>query len=513
MNHLARRDFRSHSPRPRPHVVLMTTLMLVAACSLSTWADLARDVQRAIQESDLRDVTIAVSIEDAERSRSLVALRANEALIPASNFKVLTTGTALHVLGPTFSFSTQLLYDGSRLTVVGDGDPGFGDPDLLALLQVGAQEGVSLQAFLDLWIQPIVARGITHLDAIIVDDRIFDRELIHPSWPREQLNRRYCAEVAGFNFHLNLLSFYPQAVPGGQPELSNFEPHVRWLNLTRNTATSNAKQGNTIAIARPFNTNNLSFYGNVRSTMTVPAQVTVHDMPDFFARLLKESLEARGITVATARAAASDDPAPRGDVIAPIVRTPLATAITRCNRDSQNMYAEALLKRAGAALTSQTQPGSFSNGAAAVQMVVHERLGERELLEPLVVADGSGLSRENRVSAALITAWLNSFHQDAELGLVFRDSLAVGGMSGTLEKRFNTPDFAGVRVYGKSGHIDGVSCLSGYVVIEGGATRSFSILCNDVPKSQVLAAKRLQERIVKLIAESMYAEAVVNVGG
>src|SRR5690606_38940871 len=119
---------------------------------------------------------------------SLVSINDGVPMIPASNMKVLTAGTALAVLGPDFEFKSRMRLRDDQLIIIGDGDPGFGDPELLRLLAIGQKQGVTVEEFLHLWVQPIVDAGITHLQEIVVDDRVFDQEYIHPSWPRDQLN-------------------------------------------------------------------------------------------------------------------------------------------------------------------------------------------------------------------------------------------------------------------------------------------------------------------------------------
>jgi D-alanyl-D-alanine carboxypeptidase/D-alanyl-D-alanine-endopeptidase (penicillin-binding protein 4) len=120
--------------------------------------------------------------------------------------------------------------------------------------------------------------------------------------------------------------------------------------------------------------------------------------------------------------------------------------------------------------------------------------------------DGSGLSRENRVSPAIITAWLDSFYRDSELGSTFLDSLAVGGQTGTVKKRFKDIERTGCVVRCKTGYIRGVSCLSGFVTAPDGRSMSFSILCNELVEGDAVSkARSLQEKIVTAIAEDLIA--------
>jgi len=489
--------------------------LLAALVTATALADLSGQIRSLIHRGDLKAARVAVSVRDSESGYAIVSINDTEPMIPASNMKVLTTGAALHLLGPEFEYRTRLVLDGDRLIVIGDGDPAFADPELLALLHFGDLEGMNVEQFVDLWVSAVKAANVGSVSELVVDDRVFDREFVHPSWPKDQLNRRYCAEVAGFSFHLNLLHFYPRAIAGQKPDLSRFEPFAPWLDVSENRATcrQTAQDANTFAISRPFTSNRMTFYGNVKSTYVDPAPVTVHDMPEFFARLLTERLRASGIPVGSHRTAAADDPVPEGVDVAPLVRTPIATVVTRCNRDSQNLFAESLLKRFGHAITSGTQPGSWSNGAAALRMVVTERLQDDEFVRDLVVADGSGLSRDNRVTAALLTAWLDSFHRDPALGRVFIDSFAIGGVSGTLDTRFRDTRFVGVTVRAKTGFIDQVSCLSGYVTSESGRSRSFSVLINNFGSATLRAAKDLQDAIVAEVVKDMMSDIAVEIGG
>lgn len=491
--------------RPKIHQPTFTyfaaaLLAVLMAVTTAVHADLRIEVERALRTNTLGSATVGISIRDSDTNVELVGIAADRPMIPASNMKLLTTGVALHLLGEDFAFQTKLLRDDDRLIILGDGDPAFGDPDLLAIMQVGDTEGVDVETFLRLWTRAVKEAGVTSVREVIVDDRIFDREFVHPTWPVEQLNRRYCAEVAGFNFHLNTLHFFPKPTRGSRPNISEFTPHARWLDVA-NSGTNRTGEGdsNTAWLARAPGSNDLRFHGNVKFAYRVPVPVTLHDMPTFFARLFSDRLESAGITVREHRVSDSTDPRSTGEVVGPIISTGIGTVITRANRDSNNLYAEALLKRCGAEISKQ--PGSWMNGSAVARHAIHERLGNPGLVEGVVIADGSGLSRDNRVSPQTLSAWLNTFHRDSTLGPIFLESLAEPLTPGTLSKRFRNTNLHGTRVQAKSGYINGVSTLSGFVTSADGTRRSFSIMVNDIPGSGTLQrARQLQEQIVSLIA-------------
>jgi D-alanyl-D-alanine carboxypeptidase/D-alanyl-D-alanine-endopeptidase (penicillin-binding protein 4) len=489
----------------RPPVLIWLLLTCAAAR-----AGLQQEIDIAIRSPVLPGSTVAVSVRDAGTDQELVAIEALRPMIPASNMKLLTGGAALHILGPGFRFRTQILRDGDRLVVVGDGDPAFADPDLLALTAAGDSSGIDIEGFLRLLSGAVRDAGMEHVSELVVDDRIFDRQFVHPSWPIDQLNRGYCAEVAGLNFHLNVLHVFPRPTGGARPDLSRLAPAAPFL-VIRNQATTQPEGTSSAWIARPPASNDLTVYGNVRHEYREPVAVTLHDPGLFFANVLADRLKAAGVTVGPQRVAAAGDPPSSGQPVGPVISTPIATALARCNRDSENLYAEALLKRMAFAVTGE--PGSWSNGAALVRHVMHDRLDRPALLEGVVVSDGSGLSRENRCSAAAMTAWLVSFHHDSDLGPVFGESLPTAGREGTLRQRFQGTDLAGMQVQGKSGYINGVSCLSGYVTAPGGPRRAFSVLVNGLRPADVRAAKELQERIVGLVARDMAAPAMTLGGG
>jgi D-alanyl-D-alanine carboxypeptidase/D-alanyl-D-alanine-endopeptidase (penicillin-binding protein 4) len=499
------------------HAAASAALAIVAA-SQPAHADLGSEISRAVSATGLKKARIAVSVrrvDGAGDSAALppaeVSIRAAEPLVPASNMKLVTTGAALLALGPDFAFRTRLVLAGDRLVIVGDGDPAFADPLLLAestmtLPNGTVKRGITVEDLIGAWVRAAAASGIRSVSEVIADDRMFAREGHHPVWPRDQLSESYCTPPSGINFHLNALRIWPQRVGGGAPDLSRMEPAIPGLGI-RNRASSRTGRNdkNSIWFAIDPADGSLTAHGNVKQSYVEPVEVALADPASSLALLLAERLRAAGIAVGGARAAVDSDPAPAGRTVGPVIESPLATVITRCNVDSQNLYAEALLKRIAHARTGRA--GTWADGAQAVHGTLARVIGVQPS-SSFAVSDGSGLSRANRVTADGMTLWLAALAEHPAASRVFADSLAVNGRTGTVRKRMNDIDPAHAVVQCKTGYIDGTSCLSGYVTSPDGRRYAFSVLANGLTEpAAVSKAKQLQDRVAKILADELREQA------
>lgn len=201
------------------------------------------------------------------------------------------------------------------------------------------------------------------------------------------------------------------------------------------------------------------------------------------ARSLTKQLEKRGVAV---RGTPGSGPPPDDLTgVAAVGSRPLAALLTLMNRQSDNFYAEVLGKLLGA--RAAEPPGTIAKGAGAIRAWVSSHGVEFTLY------DSSGLSYANRVTAqdVLRLLWVAGA---ASWGDLLRQTLPSGGQ-GTLQDRL-----AGVRVRAKTGTLEDVSALSGWVWLEKeGAWGEFSILSAGMPKWQ---ASRIEDRIVRIVASS-----------
>lgn len=498
------------TPRAARWARALLPLLLIAAMPLVAAAQpLDRKIQSLIDEAKLGvDARVGVSVVDVRTGASLVAIRAGESFIPASNQKLLTTGAALAVLRPDFSFRTELVLLDDRLILRGSGDPALADPDILAR----AEPPLTVESLLTALSEAARAVAPGPIREIVIDDRVFDRVYSHPGWPQDQLHKHYACQVAGLNFHTNVLSFFARPGPSvGSAARFEMQPEAPWIRREVEVRARTVGDGrNTPWVARHPTRDLFTLMGDVRVPSQVAARVALHESVLFAGRLLADRLEAAGLRVGPTadaidgvRLAEPDENLTGGRTIA-VITTPLQDILARTNEDSVNLYAEALLKRLGHQVTGE--PGSWDNGASIIRMVVSERLGP-SAASGVAVSDGSGLSRGNLVTPQIMTAWLADFARDPELAEPFLATLPTVGM-GTLRNRFRTVEVEST-VLAKSGTINGVRCLSGYLMDRAsGRIVAFSILVNDLPiqGGAGVNAIRLHERIVGVIDETVFPQ-------
>jgi D-alanyl-D-alanine carboxypeptidase/D-alanyl-D-alanine-endopeptidase (penicillin-binding protein 4) len=233
-----------------------------------------------------------------------------------------------------------------------------------------------------------------------------------------------------------------------------------------------------------------------------PIKVTIHDNPSHFGSILKDRLAKAGVKVGSVRRVTPEDHVDARTNLH-IVRSPMHIVLRRTNEDSQNLYAESLIKRIGHEVTGQ--PGSWANGGTVIRMLVQERLRSSPA-SAVVVADGSGMSRSNAVTPQALAEWLTSFANDPKLSEPFIASLAQPG-SGTLRSRMQNAELD-FKVFAKSGYLNGVHALSGYVIDpETDRKVVFSILINDRPSSVPSRfVHEFNEKVVELADEWLESE-------
>lgn len=436
---------------------------------------------------------LAVSLESGD---TLYARAPGTPLTPASNVKLLTTAAALHHLGPDFRWETWVLasadvVDGSLpgdVTLYGTGDPGLSD-----------RFGGSPTAVFDALAARLRDRGIRRIEGDVVGDGSFFRgPLLAPDWDRDDLNDWFAAPVGALSFNENVVTLRIEAgFADGAPPLVHTMPSDPGLPLRNLAVTGRGR----LLVARDHPMDPIVVLGEIpRGGRDVWRRITIRDPARSAAQALRGALEAAGIEVegrvrtATTPGASS---LTGGGVWAPAARSgaprvlarhrslPLREYLAVVNKESHNLYAEAILKTLGRIVGGD---GSYEGGAAVVERFLRDELG----VDPgdVRIADGSGLSGTNRVSPAVFVALL-SHMAGTELWEPYWGSLPEAGNRRELGRMYRTAAAGNLRA--KTGTISRVSALSGMVRSTTGERIAFSIIGNGLPSTW--NAKRVEDRI------------------
>jgi len=423
--------------------------------------DLSGRIDEILDKPGLKKVLFSACVVRADSGETVYERNPRLPLVPASNMKIVTTAGALEALGPEFAFVTRFGLCGEALAVIGDGDPLFGAADFGP---GSASGGLSV---LDDIVDRLRADGVASLSEIILDVSVFDGQRVHPAWPANQLSQKYACEVSGLNYRGNCADV---AVCGQDGEAAlALTPPTGALRLV-NAVAPRARGRSLIRLERTGNPGELRVSGTCRGRAG-PYAFAVENPALFFGRLLKERLERAGILVtgeAVEREIAPED----GFRGLAEYRTPLRACLAMANKESLGLAAEALVKRLGAWDSPGGKGGSWSGGREVLSSFLGTLgIGPGEYF----LSDGSGLSRENRLSAWTLTRLLLHMASRPDWKM-FEETLAVGGLDGTIENHFREKPYRG-RVLAKSGYLRAVRALSGVVRTDDG-DYVFSFLAN-----------------------------------
>lgn len=425
-------------------------------------ADLAARLGAALAHPGLAGADVGALVVRAADGEVVFAREPDRALVPASNQKVLTALAALDTFGPTHHFVTRLWTDRApdsegavgALIVEGGGDPALTSEQLWRLAA------------------DLRLAGVRRVDGgIVVDDSAFGDGFWLDAWG-EVSTRAYHAPVGALsvNYGAYQLDVRPGAKVGAPPVVA-LDPPVPFLGLAVRATTRARGTPEKLVVDRAARDGG--------EQVIVSGAVPLGGGPEVFRRsvgdpalyagaVLRLQLEALGIGV--------EGPVRRGRVPAgahallEFESQPVGQIVELFVKWSNNTIAETLLKAMGRAASGE--PGSWENGRRAA-LASLARLGLDT--QALVMVDGSGLARGNRVPPRALVDALRVARASFRFGPELMAALPVAGGDGTLEKRAAA---AAGAVRAKTGLLDGVTGLSGYAASPEHGDLVFSILVN-----------------------------------
>lgn len=452
--------------------------------------DLQSKIRLRLARPEVRRGQVGIKVVSLNSGKTVFEENAEKYFMPASNMKNFTVAAALEKLTPDFRFVTSVYAaatPNSSGTITGDlRIYGRGDVSISTAFNNG-----DYFKGLDNLADKIVQAGVKRIEGDLVgDESYFAGNAIPGSWEIDDLQWYYGAEISALPLNDNAIDVSVKPGPVGYQcsiRLAPMNPIVRVINRCMTTTAGSTRDmrivknvgQNTLEISGSLPAENAGFSGSV--TFSRPG--------DLFVALLKQRLELKGVTVTgqTRTINARNNIVPSTSVeIAKLESPPLSFIAAKTMKPSQNMYTETLLwtlgEEARKLAPTPVQTNSSDLGLDAVKMFL---TGIGVAPDGIIQHDGSGLSRHNLITPSAVVQLYTYMSRQSCFALDWRNSLTIGGVDGTLASRFRGTAAAG-NIRGKTGTIDQVSALSGYVTTAGGEQLVLSIVVNgvNVPKDR-----------------------------
>jgi serine-type D-Ala-D-Ala carboxypeptidase/endopeptidase (penicillin-binding protein 4) len=468
------------------HITVIALFVTFIFCtpfsSLSQKSNLQQRFERFASDTTLSNANWSLHVVNAHTGQTILAHNKTQSVVPASTQKLVTTATALLMLGSDFRYPTSILHSGmidqegtlhGDLIIKGSGDPTLGTTQM--------HDSLALEQVFDHWLRDIQRLGIRKITGtILADESVFDDEMVPRKWLWEDIGNYYGAGSSGLTVYENMYTvfFQPGNAVGKPVTVLGTEPHIPGMKLENQVTTGPRGSGDRVYIfGAPFNNHRVLTGTAPLGTNRFPVRGSMPDPPAFLAQSLDAFLSQNGIitsgqTLTFRQAMQINYPmVTRLEPVSTWHSPPLKEIAIRTNLNSNNTYAENLLKTIG---YHQSGLGTVVSGVEAL-MAFWQDLGVP--MQGMRLHDGSGLSPSNR----LTTEQLASILSYCALHTVFHDlleGLPVAGESGSLANHFNGTPSKGV-LKAKSGFLGNVRSYAGYTTLPDGTLVAFAFIVND----------------------------------
>lgn len=411
---------------------------------------------------------MGIKILSLKTGETLYSLNSHKLLMPASNNKLYTCAAALEKLGSDHRFKTSILQHGNNLILRGGGDPD---------LTIGKLDSLA----------EITAKKISLVDTLFVDESLLDSLHYGSGWMWDEGAWWYAAPVSAMSLNDNCIDFYVEPGELGHPAIVKMVPETEYVRVINQSITVNETiDYNKFKIDRDWagRTNMFIISGEVLSSVSPDTlQRNIFDPVFFSGTVFKEQLDKYGVDVknivkGTGRSDAS--------TIAIHTSDSLQYSAYNLMYESDNLTAELFTKSMA---VSDSTVGNWKDGLRVIKAYLADSASIDTSL--LRLADGSGVSRYNLSSADQFIKLLSYiYYSDKKDEFIY--TLPKSRSNSTLKDRLI---FSEARVRAKTGHLSGVSCLSGYIFSEQYGPLAFSILMNGY-RGSAKPYKKLQDKII-----------------
>ena len=413
--------------------------------------DLKKFIYSSIQKGDFRE-SIAVKIVSLSDGETLFEHNSEKLMTPASNIKLLTSAASLHYLGKEHVFETTILKNKDNIILIGGADP-----------ELSFQVIDSLAG--------LISKDLTLIDTLFIDGGLFDDYYYGKGWMWDEGSEEYSAPISALVLNNNCIDFEYSPNKIGLPAKVNIFPKTEYITVENKSITvKDTIDFKKLKIDRNWvdRSNDYLITGEILQWSgkdTVKKNIEKPNL--FFGTIFKELLESRGLTVNELFIGNTRGPK---DTILVHRSRPLYNQLEDMMHNSKNMTSELLLKYMG--ITDSTI-GNWEGGIRKVKTYLQDEV--KIDTSALRIADGSGLSRYNLLSANQIVKLLVHIHGEDNRDVYVNTLPKSNEKNSRLEGRLLQ---AQDKIFAKTGSLSGVSCLSGYAFSPNHGTMAFSILIN-----------------------------------
>ncbi len=468
--------------------------LAAVAATPSRTARLAETLDAILASPTFGRASVSVVVRSLDTGETLFRRNGQTWLVPASTMKVLTAVAAAERLGWQYRFETRLVATGPIVNGTIDGDllvVGTGDPTITP------RHPSRADAF-DQWAEQLKAQGVRRVNGhIIGDDSAMAPPGLGIGWAWDDLQEDYGAAYGALQYRDSVVevTMGPGRTPGAPPVVY-LAPANHDLYVDVRAVTSAEGTAPSLTLTRPIGSRFLEVHGQAplgsapMTLATAAANPTLFYVNELRAALIRHGIavdgSGRDIDELVERPRAGD-----GTTLLVDLSAPLAEIVTQMLEWSLNSYAETLLLA-----MDQTPPATASDGVSRL----------RDTLTALGVPpgsystrDGSGLSRNDYLSADALVATLAAAWASPTLRGPLRAALPVAGADGTLGRRLRgTPGER--RVFAKTGSMSNVRSLAGYVDTLAGETLAFAVMTNGFDSRGAEIDQRVDELLLALTA-------------
>lgn len=434
---------------------------------------LLKELKDFQNKPDIQHGTVTAHIQRVSDGREFLSFNSNKAVNSASTLKLITTATALSLLGEDYRYKTDVGYsgkiNGSKLSgdliIIPGGDPSLGSD----------RSPADYSAILQQCVAPLKTLGIKTIEGnVIIRDFSTYSYDVPDSWIWGDLGNYYGAIPHQFNINENKYTvFFNPGYTVGQPaEINNLYPMDPGWRIINNVKTGKAGSGDQVYIYASPSSETILMKGTIPlGEKNFEVKGSVPDPARLFRNELIRNLGENGIEIEGAAIAPNpSELVEKTDfhLLQRFQSEPLYKLVQDCNYNSINLYADAFLH--------QLYHDEFSNFETGIENLKDFWLSKGLALGGFNPRDGSGLSPSGLITVQNMTDILTQASKEASFKAFF-ESIPVYGKTGSVRFK-DRSNITGGRVRAKSGYIDGTRAYAGYVEDKTGTLYAFMICVN-----------------------------------